>query len=53
MGCTLEEIITDEKTEIVESAKIRTKEISHEITVLERRQKQGGPACQGERGDAE
>jgi len=53
MGRTLEEVIADEKSEIVENAKRRAKKISHEIRVLERRQKQDGPARQGKRGDAE
>ena len=53
MGRTLEEIIADEKSEIVENATRKAKKILHEIKLLERRKKQDGPAAQCKREDAE
>ncbi len=53
MGRTLEEIIADEKPEIVENARTQAKKILHEIKALERRKKQFGSARQVKRGDAE
>ena len=52
MGRTLEEIIADEKPEIVKNAKRKATKILHEIRFLERRRKQDGPVRQGKRGDA-